>query len=68
MQTPPRVGPPVCREGHAITPAYTVDDARTLEILVFHCEVCDERWHASPEERDAFLQYLERRSGDAVPS
>jgi len=68
MNAPPPVGPPVCEEGHTIAPAYTVDEVRTLEVLVFHCEVCDRRWDASPEERDAFLQYLEQRPGDAVPS
>jgi hypothetical protein len=46
---------------------YTLQEVRTLEILVFHCEVCDERWNASREERDAFLQYLEDRPGDVVP-
>lgn len=67
MNPRPSAGPPVCGKGHEIAPAYTIEEVRMLEILVFHCEVCDQRWNASLEERDAFLQYLEQRSGDAVP-
>lgn len=58
---------PVCVQGHLIATTYTADDVRTLDVLVFYCETCDARWEASPEERDAFLQYLESRPGDAVP-
>jgi hypothetical protein len=58
---------PVCTQGHLIATTYTADDVRTLEVLVLYCEACDVRWEASPEERDAFLQYLESRPGDAVP-
>ena len=59
---------PVCAKGHLIATTYTLAEVRTLEVLVFYCEECDVRWNATPEERDAFLQYLETRSGDAVPS
>jgi hypothetical protein len=60
--------PPVCAKGHLIATNYTLEEVRTLEILVFYCEGCDVRWNATPEERDAFLQYLETRPDDAVPS
>jgi hypothetical protein len=62
------VPPPACGQGHTITPAYTIEEVRTLEVLVFHCEVCDERWNATPEERDAFLEYLQHHPGTVVPS
>ena len=61
-------GVPVCVQGHVIAPGYTLDEVRTLEVLVFVCVICDTSWDATPEERDAFLQYLESRPGDAAPS
>ena len=61
-------GPPLCSKGHVIEPVYTIQEVRTLEILIFECGVCDERWNPGREERDAFLQYLESRPEDAVPS
>lgn len=67
MSARPSARPPVCGEGHVIAPAYTIEEVRTLEVLVFYCEVCNKRWDATREERDAFLQYLEQSSGDAVP-
>jgi hypothetical protein len=63
-----RSGLPVCAQGHAISPSYSIEEVRTLEVLVFACEICDTSWHATAEERDAFLRYLESRPGDAVPS
>jgi hypothetical protein len=59
---------PRCAKGHLIETAYTIEDVRTLEVLVFYCAECGVRWDATPEERDAFLQYLETRPGHAVPS
>lgn len=67
MQARPFGSQPVCGKGHAIAPAYTIEEVRSLDVLVFHCEVCDERWNPTREERDAFLRYLEERSGEAVP-
>jgi hypothetical protein len=58
----------MCAEGHLIVTEYTLEEARSVEVLVFYCEECDVRWDATPEERDAFLRYLESRPGDAVPS
>ena len=63
-----RTGAPTCRQGHEIRPAYSREEVQSLEILVFYCEVCDEQWHATPEERDAFLRYLDARPGNVVPS
>jgi hypothetical protein len=59
---------PVCAQGHLIATEYTLEEVRTLEVLVFYCQECDVTWNATPEERDAFLRYLESRPGDAVPS
>jgi hypothetical protein len=61
-------GAPRCAQGHLVTTEYTIADVRTLEVLVFRCEECAVEWQASPEERDAFLQYLESRPDDVVPS
>jgi hypothetical protein len=63
-----RTDAPTCAKGHVINPAYSREEARRLEILVFYCEVCDERWQATPEERDVFLRYLDARPGNVVPS
>jgi hypothetical protein len=63
-----RTGAPRCNQGHEIAPAYSREEAMTLEVLVFYCKVCDREWHASPEERDAFLRYLDERPGNVVPS
>ena len=63
----PSSAAPRCALGHVITAEYTVAQVRALEVLVFRCDTCASEWHASPEERDAFLQYLESRPGDAVP-
>jgi hypothetical protein len=63
-----RSGEPRCARGHAIVVDYTAEQVRTIDVLVFYCDECDDRWEASPEERDAFLRYLESHPGDAVPS
>ena len=60
-------GGPRCARGHLITTEYTIAQVRALEVLVFRCDECDVEWHPSPEERDAFLQYLEARPDDVVP-
>jgi hypothetical protein len=61
-------GAPRCAHGHVIAVTYTADEVRTLDVLVLYCDECGERWEASPEERDAFLRYLESDPGHAVPS
>ena len=58
---------PRCAQGHLITTEYTVAQLRALEVLVFRCEECDIEWQGTPEERDAFLQYLETNPDDVVP-
>lgn len=63
-----RSGAPRCARGHAIAVTYTADEVRTLDVLVLYCEACDTRWEATPEERDAFLRYLESDPDHAVPS
>jgi hypothetical protein len=63
-----RIGAPRCARGHLLVVDYTIEQVRALEVLEFYCEECDVRWDASPEERDAFLQYLESHPGDVVPS
>jgi len=60
--------PPVCARGHLIATSYTLGEVRSLEVIVFYCEECDVSWNATPEERDAFLRYLETRPGNVVPS
>lgn len=64
----PQPSAPRCASGHDIAPAYSIEDVRTLEVLVFYCETCDVEWNATPAERNAFLQYLEQHPGDVVPS
>jgi hypothetical protein len=63
-----RATAPTCTEGHLIATTYSFEEARVLEVIVFTCDVCDKTWEATPEERDAFLRYLEERPEDAVPS
>ena len=58
---------PRCGQGHLITTEYTVAQLRALEVLVFRCEECNIEWQGTPEERDAFLQYLEANPDDVVP-
>lgn len=58
---------PRCAAGHLIVTAYTLEDVRTLDVLVFTCDTCNIQWNATPEERDAFLRYLEERPEDVVP-
>lgn len=59
---------PRCAAGHLIVTTYTLEEARTLDVIVFSCDVCNVQWNASPEERDAFLRYLEDRPENVVPS
>jgi hypothetical protein len=68
MERDQRPRRPVCAKGHVIWPRYTAEEVRTLEVLHFYCEKCGDRWNATPEERNSFLAYLERQSGDVGPS
>jgi hypothetical protein len=68
MERDQRPRRPVCAKGHVIWPRYTAEEVRTLTVLHFYCEKCADRWNATPEERNSFLAYLERQSGDVCPS
>jgi hypothetical protein len=63
-----RATAPTCSAGHVIATTYTLEQARVLDVIVFTCDVCNKSWEATPEERDAFLRYLEERPEDVVPS